>query len=158
MLEFPRIRPLSEDRDIDFIITQAGGRRAHEDWDRKDTKNADYVLGKSIIELKLLGDERLEKSEAQAKIGSLFGALQPDRPVVVIDPIMIQQNDLYAYATIMQGPIKGVVRSARAQLKQSRREIGEDATTVLFRRQQRIHRTHARGAFGSRREAGAERY
>jgi len=132
MLEFPRIRPLSEDRDIDFIITQAGGRRAHEDWDRKDTKNADYVLGKSIIELKLLGDERLEKSEAQAKIGSLFGALQPDRPVVVIDPIMIQQNDLYAYATIMQGPIKGVVRSARAQLKQSRREIGEDATTVLF--------------------------
>jgi len=132
MLELSRIRPLSEDGDIDFVIAQAGGRRAHEDWDRKDTRNSDYVLGQSIVELKLLDDERLEKPEAQAKIGSLFGALQPDRPVVVIDPTILDQKDRYAYATIMQGPIKGAVRSARAQLKQSRREIGEDATTVLF--------------------------
>jgi hypothetical protein len=132
MPELSRIRPLSEDLDIDFVIAQAGGRRAHEDWDRKDTRNSDYVLGQSIIELKLLDDERLEKPEAQSKIGSLFGALQPDRPVVVIDPTILEQNDRYVYATIMQGPIRGVVRSARAQLKQSRREIGEDATTVLF--------------------------
>ncbi|MBB3811611.1 hypothetical protein [Pseudochelatococcus contaminans] len=132
MLELPRIRPLSEDQDIDFVIAHAGGRRAHEDWDRKSSRNSDYVLGQSIIELKLLDDERLEKPEAQAKIGSLFGALQPDRPVVVIDPTAIEQKDRYAYATIMQGPIKGVVRSARAQLKQSRREISEGATTILF--------------------------
>lgn len=132
MLKLPRIRPLSEDCDIDFVISQAGGRRAHEDSNRKDTRNSDYVLGQSIIELKLLNDERLEKPEAQAKIGSLFGALQPDRPVVVIDPTIIQQSDRYAYATIMQGSIKGVVRSAREQLKQSRREVDEDATTVLF--------------------------
>lgn len=132
MLELPKIRPLSEDQDMDFVIAHAGGRRAHEDWDRKSTRNSDYVLGQSIIELKLLDDERLEKPEAQAKIGSLFGALQPDRPVVVIDPTIIEQKDRYAYATIMQGPIKGVVRSARAQLKQSRREISEGATTVLF--------------------------
>lgn len=132
MLELPRIRRLSEDRDIDFVIARAGGRRAHEDSDRKDTRNSDYILGRSIIELKLLDDERLEKPEAQAKIGSLFGALQPERPVVVIDPTVIKQNDRYTYATIMQGPIKGVVRSARAQLKQSRREIGEDFITVLF--------------------------
>ncbi|MQB43191.1 hypothetical protein [Rhizobium sp. ICMP 5592] len=132
MFEFPRIRPLSEDKDIDFVIAQAGGRRAHDDSDRKNTKNSDYVLGRSIIELKLLDDERLEKPEAQVKIGSLFGALQPDRPVVVIDPTIIEQKDRYTYATIMQGPIKVAVRSARAQLKQSRREISEGATTVLF--------------------------
>lgn len=84
MLELPRIRPLSEDQDIDFVIAHAGGRRAHEDWDRKSTRNSDYVLEQSIIELKLLDDERLEKPEAQAKIGPLFGVLQPDRPVVVI--------------------------------------------------------------------------
>ncbi|SED04327.1 hypothetical protein [Bradyrhizobium erythrophlei] len=132
MFELPRIRPLSEDRDIDFVITLAGGRRAHENSDRKDTRNSDYLLGRSVIELKLLDEERLEKPEAQAKIGSLFGALQPDRPVVVIDPTVIEQSDRYAYATIMQGPIRGAVRSARAQLKQSRKEIGEDIVTVLF--------------------------
>lgn len=57
MLERSRIRPLSEDGDIDFVITQAGGGRAHKVSDRKDTRNSDYVLGQSIIELKLLDDE-----------------------------------------------------------------------------------------------------
>lgn len=132
MLELSRIRPLSEDRDIDFVIAQAGGGRAHEDSDRKHTRNSDYVLGGSIIELKLLDEERLGKPEAQAKIGKLFGALQPDRPVVVIDPTAVEQNARYAYATIMQGPIRGIVRSARAQLKQTRKEIGQDAISVLF--------------------------
>jgi hypothetical protein len=132
MLKLPRIRPLSESRDIDFVIALAGGKRAHEDSDRKDTRNSDYILGQSIIELKLLDDERLRKSEAQAKIGALFGALQPDRPVVVIDPKIAAHDVRHAYVTIMEGPIKCLVRSARAQLKQSRKEIGEGATTVLL--------------------------
>ncbi len=132
MLELPRIRPLSERQDIDFVISKAGGRRAHEDSESKTTKNADYVLGQSIIELKLLDDERFEKPEAQEKIGTLFGALQPDRPVVVIDPRTIEQGDRFKYEKIMQSPIRGAVRSARAQLKQSRKDICENSTTVLF--------------------------
>lgn len=114
-----RIRPLSEFLDIDFIITQAGGRRAYENSDRKDTRNSDYILGCSIIELKILDEERLKKIEVQAKIGSLFAECQPNRPVVVIDPTVIEKNARYAYATIMQGPIKSVVRSARAQLNRA---------------------------------------
>jgi hypothetical protein len=132
MLELPRIRPLSEDQDIDFVIAQAGGMRAHEDSDRKKTKNSDYVLGQSIIELKLLDEERLEKPEAQAKIASLFGLLLPERPVIVVDASTLEQSDRYTYAAIMQGPIRGIVKSARAQLKQSRRDIDESTTTVLF--------------------------
>jgi hypothetical protein len=131
-MELPRIRPLSEDQDIDFVIAQAGGMRAHEDSDRKKTKNSDYVLGQSIIELKLLDEERLEKPEAQAKIASLFGRLLPERPVIVVDASTLEQSDRYSYAAIMQGPIRGIVKSARVQLKQSRRDIDESATTVLF--------------------------
>jgi hypothetical protein len=132
MLEIPKIRPLSEEHDIDFVLAEAGGRRAHEDSDRRNSRNSDYVLGESIIELKLLDEERLRKPEAQEKIGALFAALQPDRPVVVIDPTKLDQKGRYEYATIMQGPIRSAVRSARAQLKQSRREISEHATTILF--------------------------
>ncbi|MGJ8629031.1 MAG: hypothetical protein ACSHXB_18880 [Sulfitobacter sp.] len=132
MLEISRIRPLSESQDIDFVISQAGGRRAYEDSESKTTKNADYALGQSIIELKLLDDERFEKLEAQEKIGTLFGALQPDRPVVVIDPSTVAESDRFKYEKIMQSPIRGAVRSARAQLKQSRKDICEDSTTVLF--------------------------
>ena len=119
MLEISRIRPLSESQDIDFVISQAGGRRAYEDSESKTTKNADYVLGQSIIELKLLDDERFEKPEAQEKIGALFGVLQPDRPVVVIDPSTVAEGDRFKYEKIMQSPIRGAVRSARAQLNKA---------------------------------------
>jgi hypothetical protein len=50
-----RIRPLSE-QVFDEIIELAGGTRAHLDHDRRDARNADYVLGKSVIELKILED------------------------------------------------------------------------------------------------------
>jgi len=132
MQDISRIRPLSESQDIDFVISQAGGRRAYEDSERKTSKNADYVLGQSIIELKLLNDERFEKPEAQEKIGALFEGLQPDRPVVVIDPRTIEEGGRFKYEKIMQSPIQGAVRSARAQLKQSRKDIRENSTNVLF--------------------------
>ncbi|MEM1078937.1 MAG: hypothetical protein AAGI09_10455, partial [Pseudomonadota bacterium] len=50
MLEISRIRPLSESQDTDFVISQAGGRRAYEDSDSKTTKNADYVLWSGAID------------------------------------------------------------------------------------------------------------
>lgn len=131
MLELPKIRPLSERQDIDFVIAEAGGRRAYDEGEH-DTRNSDYVLGRSVIELKLLEEERLTKPQAQAKIGSLFGALQPTRPVVVIDPRKLEERDRFAYTAIMEGPIKTAVRSASSQLKQSRGEIDGCETTILW--------------------------
>ncbi|WP_298380127.1 hypothetical protein [Azospirillum sp.] len=132
MLDLPRIRPLSEEKDIDSVIEAAGGRRAHPDWDHRDLRNSDYSLGQSIIELKLIEDERLEKLQAQEKIAELFGAFDPDRPVVVIDPEVLNDAQRREYATIMRAPIKSAVRSASGQLKQTRREIDPNATNVLF--------------------------
>ena len=74
-----KIRPLSES-DIDQVIENAGGARAHPDADRRKQKSADYVLGNCIIELKALDDEGLAKPERQAKLANLFGSLHPNRP------------------------------------------------------------------------------
>lgn len=105
MLDLPRIRPLSEGEDIDFVIAEAGGRRAHPDSDRRALRNSDYVLGRSIIELKVLEEEeRLDKPEAQAKIAELFGSLDPDKPVVVIDPARLTEQGERDYRSIMRGP------------------------------------------------------
>lgn len=45
MLDLPRIRPLSEDAEVNFVIAAAGGQRAHPDSDRRRHRNSDYVLG-----------------------------------------------------------------------------------------------------------------
>ena len=74
-----RIRPLTE-KCFDEIVELAGGRRAHPDHDRRAARNADYILGDAVLELKILDDEGLSKVERQAKLAALFTALDPDRP------------------------------------------------------------------------------
>ncbi|MFC3165846.1 hypothetical protein [Ciceribacter thiooxidans] len=132
MLNLPRIRPLSEEADIDFVVMSAGGKRAHPDEDRRALRNSDYLLGNSIIELKLLEDERLDKPEAQAKIAKLFRPLDIDKPVIVVDPTKLDDSGRRTYANIMRAPIKNAVRSASGQLKQTKSEIDPSATTVML--------------------------
>jgi len=82
--------------------------------------------------LKLLENERLETPEAQAKIADLFGKIDVNRPVMVIDPEALINTERQDYDTIVRAPIKSAVRSARVQLKQTRSELGPDATNVLL--------------------------
>ncbi|MCJ8509922.1 hypothetical protein MUU53_18645 [Rhizobium lemnae] len=132
-MNLPKIRRLSEKEDLDFVITSAGGCRAHPDSGRRlSLRNSDYVLGKSIIELKLIEEERLEKREVQTKIAKLFTPTDTGRPVVVIDPSKLDDKGQRDYAGIMRGPIKTAVKSASGQLRQSREEIDPTATSVLF--------------------------
>jgi len=65
------LRPLTEEI-VDEIIDNAGGRRAHSDQAQKKTKNADYILGDTVIELKIMEDEGLDKAPRQAKLATLF--------------------------------------------------------------------------------------
>ena len=46
-----RLRPISES-DIDQVVENAGGIRAHPDADRREQLGADYVLGNCVIALK----------------------------------------------------------------------------------------------------------
>lgn len=133
MFPVPRIQPLLESH-IDLVLEEVGGRRAHPDSDRRllGEQNADYRLGSTIIELKLLEEEGFEKPERRQKIALLFDAVDEDRPVVIIDPKRLSSEGLTAYKKAIQGPIQTAVRSARKQLKQSRIEDPEIETTVLL--------------------------
>lgn len=71
-----RLRPISES-DIDQVVEDARGKRAHPDADRREQIGADYVLGNCVIELKALDDEGLAKPERQAKLAALFRPLTP---------------------------------------------------------------------------------
>lgn len=125
-----RIRRLSE-AEIETVIISAGGRRAHPDADRRSLKGADFVLGSSIIELKILEDEGLDKPERQKKLAMLFRGQFPSRPTVVLDRRLLDTQGQRAYDRIVEGPVKTAVGSARQQLQQSRSEYNA-VSTVLW--------------------------
>ena len=118
--------------DIETVIQEAGGVRAHPDADRRALQGADFQIGDAVIELKLLADEGFDKPERQAKLAKLFRAIDPDRPVVILDPDNLDVPGQRAYRAIVEGPIKTAVGKARDQLVQSRREFAEAAGSILW--------------------------
>lgn len=127
-----RLRPISEP-DIDQVIEDAGGKRAHPDADRREEIGGDYVLGNCVIELKALDDEGLAKPERQAKLAALFGPFNPNRPVVVLDRNSLPPTEQRNFDRILEGPIKTAISKANKQLKQSRREhVGTTSSIIWF--------------------------
>lgn len=127
---FP-IRALTE-QDLDRIVEAAGGAKAHPDADRRDREGADYLVGTTLIELKMLDDEGFAKPERQARLAELFSALEADRPVVVLDPARLPAPEQLKYRRIIEGPVKRAVAKARSQLIQSRAELSEAKGSVLW--------------------------
>lgn len=125
-----RIHPLTE-AIFDAIVEAAGGRRAHPDQHLRDRRGADYVLGDTVIELKILDEDGLSKAARQRKLAALLVALEPGKPVHVLDRNRLGEADRHAYDRTLEGPIKSAVRSARAQLVQSRLDYPETKRSVL---------------------------
>jgi hypothetical protein len=124
-----RIRRLSE-AEIEKIVVRAGGKCAHPDADRRSLRGADFVLGSSVIELKILEDEGLDKPERQQKLAKLFRERFPSRPTVVFDRGLLDARGQRAYDRIVEGPVKTAVSSARQQLQQSRSEHNATSTVL----------------------------
>src|SRR5882672_85114 len=121
-----------EERDFDSIFMKLGARRFSADDSRERQRNADFVLGNVLIELKLIDEERLEKEERRLKIAKIFRVRQPDRPVIVLRPDQLDEEGERAYYSAMAGPIKTHVKKANGQLKESAAALGSDPIRVLF--------------------------
>lgn len=131
LMEHFRLRPISEP-DIDQVVEDAGGKRAHSDADRREQMGADYVLGNCVIELKALEDEGLAKPERQAKLAALFRPLNCNKPVIVLDRDSLPPSEQRNFDRILEGPIKTAISKARKQLKQSRLEHEEATTSIIW--------------------------
>jgi len=103
-----RIQHLSE-AEIQGVIDRAGGRRAHPDADRRKVRGADFVVGSSVIELKLLEGEGLDQPERQQKIAKLFQARFPTRPTIVLDRRLLDAEGQRDFNRIIEGPVKSAV-------------------------------------------------
>ncbi len=130
-MKLGKVHPLTE-ADIDFVLDVAGGVRAHPEADKRGKPGADYYLGSTLLELKMLEDEGFLKSERQAKLAALFRPYSPERPVIVLDAEKLELGDRQRFNRIVETPIKVGIAKASKQLKQSRSEYPEAKCSVLF--------------------------
>ena len=109
-------RALSED-DFDLIIARAGGQRLVIQDPGDLPENADYTIGNTILELKFIDEEGLEKEERQSRIAEIFTNHQPARPVIVLDHEALQHSEKTRFLRAIEGPIKAAVTKANRQFK-----------------------------------------
>ena len=121
---------ITED-EMERTLARAGGRRAHLDADRRDRRGADFVIGNSVVELKILEEEGLDNPERQRKLAELFRQQFPTKPTIVLDPDALDEKGKRAYNNISETRIKKLVASAREQLLQSRLEL-RTTSSVLW--------------------------
>lgn len=105
---------------FDELIRIAGGRRYTEDPSVKE-KNCDYVLGNSVVELKIVEEEPIEKDTKQKKLASLF---RSDIKTVILNPLDLDFLGKRKYYQELGTPIKNAIKSASKQLSISARGIG----------------------------------
>jgi hypothetical protein len=119
------------EQDFTNIIEASGGKRFSLDDSREDSENADYIFDDSIIELKLVEEEGLEKNDRHRKISELFSQYCK-APVIVLDTNYLSENDRKEYYRILETPIKGCVKKANSQLKKSCDNIRKDLIKILI--------------------------
>jgi hypothetical protein len=120
-----RIKQIVES-DIDLVIRGTGGIRI----EREDS--ADYQINEAIIELKLISEEGFEKETRQRKLADLFKANQLGKPVVVIDPKLLDHAGRREYYNIVSGPMKTHIKKADKQLEKTASRMKPEATRVLW--------------------------
>lgn len=108
--------------DITEIILSSGGEQIPT-RDKEEKNTADYTLNESIIELKLIEEEGLEKETRINKIEDLFEGNQKDKPSVIIDKRLLCEAELNKYYRILEGPIKTAIKKASKQLKNTENDI-----------------------------------
>jgi hypothetical protein len=120
-----RIKQIAES-DIDGIIRSAQGTR----FEGEDS--ADYQLHEAIIELKLIAEEGFEKETRQRKLAELFKAHQTGKPVVVLNPMLLDYWGRREYYNIVGGPMKTHIKKADKQLEKTAKRVNPKATRVLW--------------------------
>lgn len=121
-MESIRISRVTEE-DFNSIVESAGGRRLVEDDSLESDPNADYILDNSILELKLVQEEGLEKVTRQRKLAEIYSRNQPNQPVVIIAPELLDEEDRRLYYCALEGPLKTAIKHAAKQLNASSQSL-----------------------------------
>jgi hypothetical protein len=125
-MEYINFSKITE-KDFDDIILNAGGKRYTDD-PTIQVKNCDYILDDSVIELKIIEEEPIEKRTKQEKLAKLFSITSVAK-TIVLDP----NEDLeYEYYKILSTPIENQLKKASKQLNYSAKEVNANTKIAII--------------------------
>lgn len=106
---------------IDNLISESGGRRVTVEEAggslEKLERNADYVLGRYVLEAKQFENEGLDVPTRQQKLGELFRQYLAAGNVHRIDPYRLSDADFDKYWGIIGVPVQRRIKDASKQVK-----------------------------------------
>lgn len=105
-LPFPKAPRIGE-LFIDRVMTVAGGRRLTKaETDNEKSRNADYLLRNTVIELKDMQQEGLLVPTRQAKIVQLFRGIASGTDYAALSPDLLSESQWREYVDILGRPIQ----------------------------------------------------
>ncbi len=125
-MEYIHFSKLTED-DFDDIILNAGGKRYTDDPKIK-VKNCDYILDDTVIELKIIEEEPIEKKSKQEKLAKLFSQIS-DAKTIVLNPTEDLEHEYYK---ILVSPIQSQLKKASKQLNYSAKEVNANTKIAII--------------------------
>lgn len=111
---------------IDAIIVAAGGHRlTDEEANHEQTKNADYLIGNLVLELKILEEEGLRKKTRQVKVGELLsdGEFGDGVESIAISEHSVTPEQRRKFLDLLGRPIKSAVGSASKQIRATKEHL-----------------------------------
>lgn len=112
---------------VDKMIVDSGGHRVtDEEAGGFVEKNADYVLGKYVLELKQFENEGLKVPSRQKKLAEIFRRYLSEGPVHQIDPYRLSERDFEEYWEVVGVPIQRRIKAASKQVKATIKRLGSD--------------------------------
>jgi len=120
--------PKLDESFIDGLISDSGGKRVTcEEAGDFTEKNADYILGTYVLELKQFEQEGLDVPTRQKKIAEIFDRYSSNGPVQQIDPFQLDEHDFQEYWEVVGVPIQKRIKAASKQVKSTIKRVGEDS-------------------------------
>jgi hypothetical protein len=119
---------LLTETDFDEVVLNVGGRRYTDDPDIREL-NCDYILEDTVIELKIIEEEPIEKTSKQEKLAVLF---RSDIKTVILNPLDLDYYGKRKYYQELASPIKGQLKKASKQLKKSATEVNAQVKIAII--------------------------
>lgn len=126
-MEYLNFSVLTE-RDFDEVVLNVGGRRYTDDPTIQES-NCDYILSDTVIELKIIEEEPIEKKTKQEKLAKLF---RSDIKTVILNPLDLDIYGKRKYYQELADPIRRRLKKASKQLKTSAAKINAQVKIAII--------------------------
>ena len=125
--------PTITEKFVDDVVFICGGRRPKDkERNYERIKNADYLFEGAIAELKIIEEEGLLKEERQSNIAKLFKNIYPDKQFINIASALNDPHVKRKYFSIIEKPIRKVIRKASRQIKSTKNYLGLDKAEKII--------------------------